>query len=68
MVKTMVETVILSWLRLCRDCGQDCDTETVETVVGAVVKTGTGTVGVTVGAVVETVVLGRLRLWSRLWY
>ena len=40
----------------------------METVVGAVVKTGTGTVGVTVGAVVETVVLGRLRLWSRLWY
>ena len=62
MVETMVETVILSWLRLCCDCGQDCDTETVETVVGAVVKTGTGTVMVTVGAVVKTVVLGRSRL------
>ena len=42
--------------------GQDCDTETVETVVGAVVETGTGTVGVTVRAGVETVVLGRSRL------
>ena len=46
--------------------GRDCDTETVETVVGAVVETGTGTVRVTVRAVVKTVVLGQLRLWSRL--
>ena len=46
--------------------GRDCNTETVETVVGAVVETGTRTIGVTVRAIVETVVLGRSRLWSRL--